>query len=60
MNKIIKQHIHYTNYDTPPNSSRDPKVGPRAKQQKKKRVGAHSLTHNTSKVGRHAEALGWD
>jgi hypothetical protein len=26
-----------------PNSSRDPKVGPRAKQQKKKRVGACSL-----------------
>jgi len=44
--------------DAPPNSSRDPKVGPRVKQRKKKRVGAHFLTPNTSGVGRHARALG--
>jgi len=30
----------------PPNSSRNPKVGPRMKQWKKKRVGVSSLTHN--------------
>jgi len=44
----------------PPNSSRDPKVGPEAKQWKKKRVGAHSLTCNTLGVGGCVEALGWD
>jgi hypothetical protein len=47
-------------YDAPPNSSRDPKVGPKVKQQKKKRVGAHSPTHNTLGVGKHARDLGWD
>jgi len=44
----------------PPNSSRDPKVCPRVKQRKKKRIGAHSLIHNTSGVGGHARALRWD
>jgi hypothetical protein len=34
--------------DMPPNSSRDPKVGLRVKQWKKKKVGARSLIHNTS------------
>jgi hypothetical protein len=27
---------------------------------KKKKVGAHSLTHNTSRVGGHARGLEWD
>jgi len=40
---------------TPSNTSRNPKVGPQAKQQIKK-VGACSLTHSTSGVGRHARA----
>jgi hypothetical protein len=44
----------------PPNSLRDPKVGPQAKQQKKKRVGASSLTHSTSGVGGHVGASRWD
>jgi len=44
----------------PPNSSRDPKVGPRVKQYKKKKVGACSLTLNTSRVGGCAGVLGWD
>jgi hypothetical protein len=34
----------------PQNSSRDPKVGPRAKQRKKKKVRAHSLICSISKV----------
>jgi len=36
--------------DMPPNSLRDPKVGPRVKQQQKK-IEACSLIHITSKVG---------
>jgi hypothetical protein len=47
-------------YDTLPNSPRDPKVGPRLKQRNKKKVGAHSLTHNISKVGRRNGAPRWD
>jgi len=43
-----------------PNSSIDPKVGPKAKQQKKKKVGAHSLTCNTLGVGGRVGAPGWD
>jgi len=39
--------------DMPPNSSRDPKVDSKAKQWKKKRVGARSLTHNTVGLGGH-------
>jgi hypothetical protein len=46
--------------DTPPNSSKDPKVCPKAKQQKNKRIGAHSLTHITLRVRGHVGALGWD
>ncbi len=42
------------------NSSKNPKVRPKAKQQTKKRVGEHSLTHNTSRVGGHVKDLGWD
>jgi len=42
------------------NSSKDPKVGPKMKQQKKQKVGAHSLTHNTLGVGGCAGAPGWD
>ncbi len=38
-------------HDVPPNSSRDSKVRPRTKQQKKKRVRACSLIHST---------LGWE
>jgi hypothetical protein len=44
----------------PPNSSRDLKVGPRVKQQKKKKVRARSLTPNILGVGGCARALGWD
>jgi hypothetical protein len=33
--------------DAPPNSFRNPNVGPKMKQWKKKIVGAHSLTCNT-------------
>jgi hypothetical protein len=35
--------------DAPLNSSKDTKVGLKAKQRKKKRVGAHSLICNTLK-----------
>ncbi len=45
--------------DTPLNSVKDANVGLRTKQRKKK-VGAHSLTRNTSGVGRRAGALRWD
>ncbi len=41
----------------PPNSSRNPKVVPKAKQQEKKKVGAHSLTQNTLGVRGRVEAL---
>ncbi len=46
--------------DMPPNSSRDPKVGPRTKQWKKKKVGARSLTCSISRLRGHAEATRWD
>jgi hypothetical protein len=46
--------------DKPPNFSKDPNVSPKVKQWKKKIVGAHSLTCNISRVGRHVGALGWD
>jgi hypothetical protein len=42
----------------PSNFSSDPKVGPRGKQQEKKRVGARLLTHNILKVGGMLEL--WD
>jgi hypothetical protein len=45
----------------PLNSSKDPKVwGPKVKPKKKKKVGTHSLTRNTSGVKRRVGALGWD
>jgi hypothetical protein len=44
--------------DTPTNFVRDPNVGPIMKQQKKKRIGACSLTYNTSGVGRHVRVSG--
>jgi len=43
----------------PPNSSRDPKLGPKLKEWKKKKVGAHSLTHSTLGIKRHAKAPRW-
>jgi len=46
--------------DVPSNSSRDPKVGPKMKQRKKNRTGAHSLVRNTLRVGRCVGAPGWD
>jgi N-acetyl-anhydromuramyl-L-alanine amidase AmpD len=39
---------------------KDSKVGLRTKQWKKKRVGAHYLIRNTSRVGGHVGALGWN
>jgi hypothetical protein len=50
----------FTTIDMPLNSSRDPKVGPRAKQMKKKSVGACSLIHSILGVGGRVRALGWD
>jgi hypothetical protein len=46
--------------DAPPNSLRDPIVGPKANHWKKKRIVAHSLTHNTLGVGRCPGAPRWD
>jgi hypothetical protein len=39
-----------THNDAPPNFLRDPKVGRRANQWKKKKIGARSLNHNILKV----------
>jgi hypothetical protein len=36
--------------DAPPNSFIDSNANPKVKTTKKERVGAHSLTHNTSRV----------
>jgi len=44
----------------PPNSPKDPKVAPKTKQHKKKRLGAHSITCNISGVGGHVGAPKWD
>jgi hypothetical protein len=46
--------------DMPPNSLRDPQVGPRVKQQQNKKIETHSLTCIIFGVGRHVEAPGWD
>jgi hypothetical protein len=46
--------------DTPLNSLRDPNVGSRMKQRKKKNIGAHFLTHTTPRVGERVGAPGWD
>jgi len=35
-------------------------VGPKTKQQKKEKIGAHSLIHNTLGVRGHARAPRWD
>jgi len=35
-------------------------MGPKVKQREKKKVGAHFLTRNISRVGWRARALGWD
>jgi len=43
----------------PPNSSRDPKVGLRVKQWKKKKVGACSLIRSTLGVGGCVKASRW-
>jgi hypothetical protein len=44
--------------DTSPNSLRNPNVGPKVKQWKKKRIETCFLTYNISKIGRHVEILG--
>jgi hypothetical protein len=46
--------------DMPPNSSKDPKVGPRIKQWKKKKIGARSLTRSTSRIGGCVGVAWWD
>jgi hypothetical protein len=46
--------------DMPPNSLRDPNVGPRTKHWKKKKYGAHSLICNTSGVGGCVGTTRWD
>jgi hypothetical protein len=44
----------------PPNSLRNPNVGPKTKQWKKEKVGSCSLIRSISRVGRHARAPRWD
>ncbi len=41
-----------------PNFERDPKASYKMKQQKKRKVGTCSLTHNTSGIKRHVGAPG--
>jgi hypothetical protein len=36
--------------DTPPNSSKNSNVSPKMKTMEEERIGAHSLTHNISRV----------
>jgi len=48
------------NHDAPPNSLRDPKVGSKMKQQKKKKVKARSLPCNIYRVGGRNGASRWD
>jgi len=43
-----------------PKSLKDPNVGSRAKQWRKKKVGAHSLTRSTLKRKEHVGAPRWD
>jgi hypothetical protein len=56
-NVIDSTQIHFQKlrgvFDTPPNSLRDPNVGPKVKHRKKKRIGACFLAHSTSRVGGH-------
>jgi hypothetical protein len=58
--EVYQFHLKTYQSDVPPNSLKDPNVGPKTKQHKKKKVGAHSLTCNTLGVRRHARVLGWD
>jgi hypothetical protein len=44
----------------PQTLQKTPKVSPKAKQQKKKRIGACSLIRNTSGVRGHAGTSRWD
>jgi len=46
--------------DAPPNFLRNPNVGLKTKQWKKRKVGPRFLTHNTSRVGGYVGAPGWD
>jgi hypothetical protein len=46
--------------DTPPNFLKDPNVGPIIKQQKNKKVRAHSSIHNISKVKGRVKISRWD
>ncbi len=46
--------------DAPTNSSRDPKVGSRVKQQMNKKVGARSLIHNILGIRGRVGASRWD
>jgi hypothetical protein len=57
---VVVSNVKLQFSDMPPNSSKDPKVGPRVKQWKKKRVKARSLTRNILGVGGCDGALGWD
>jgi hypothetical protein len=57
---IPKEHNKRLLMMQPPNSSKNPKVGPKMKWWKKKKVGARSLIHNTSEVRRHVRAPEWD
>jgi hypothetical protein len=47
-------------FSAPLNFSKDLKVGPKVKQRKKKKVGAHSLTCSTLKVGGGVGVPKWD
>jgi len=46
--------------DAPPNSLKDPNVGPRAKQWKKERIEARFVICSISRVGAHVGASRWD
>jgi hypothetical protein len=46
--------------NVPSNSSKNPKMGPKAKQQNNNKVEAHFLICNTLGVRRHVGVLGWD
>jgi hypothetical protein len=47
-------------FDAPLNFLKDPKVGPKMKQQKKKKIKVRSLVCDTYKVQGHVEAPKWD
>lgn len=52
--------IGITFANAPSSSLTNPNVGPKVKQQKKKKVRACSLTNNTFRVRGHVETLEWD